>query len=419
MITVVPLKPLEPPYPRGYDPNAKCDYHARAVGHSTKKCWSLKHKVQDLVEGGWLGFKENQPNVNSNPLAHHGGQSINALSHESSRPEFEEPRNNRSHTAQVATIGQIGGPFPKPLIIHYDPIPTPQAPFIIEVHAKPAYQDNRAVLWRYDPVIEVAPTNPINDNSTKDVVNITKVGGVTRSGRIYTLNALRKKGLSTEAREATTKAVKAPIAGKEAEEFLKIIRHNEYQLLDQMNKTPARISLLSLLLNLESHWNLLLKMLNEAHVAQDITVERFDGMVNNITSRGHLTFFEEEVPTEGRGHNQPLHISVKCGDYMIARVLIDNGLSLNVLPKAILDKLASISSQLKANSVMVQAFDGSKREVMEITLPICIGPTVFDVTFQVMDIHPAYSCLPGRPWINAAGAVPSSLHQRVKFVDGH
>ncbi|RDY03629.1 hypothetical protein CR513_12765, partial [Mucuna pruriens] len=136
-------------------------------------------------------------------------------------------------------------------------------------------------------------------------------------------------------------------------------------------------------------------------------------MVNNITSRRHLTFSEEEVPAEQRGHNQSLHISVKCGDYMITRVLIDNGSSLNILPKATLEKLSSISSQLRVNPIVVRAFDGSRREVMgEITLPTYIGPTVFDVTLQVMEIHPAYSCLLGRPWIHAVGAIASSLHQR-------
>ncbi|KAI5407865.1 hypothetical protein KIW84_053922 [Lathyrus oleraceus] len=33
-----------------------------------------------------------------------------------------------------------------------------------------------------------------------------------------------------------------------------------------------------------------------------------------------------------------------------------------------------------------------------------------------MDIHPAYSCLLGRPWIHEAGAVTSTLHQKLKFV---
>ncbi|RDX91779.1 hypothetical protein CR513_26189, partial [Mucuna pruriens] len=128
-------------------------------------------------------------------------------------------------------------------------------------------------------------------------------------------------------------------------------------------------------------------------------------MVNNLTNKRCLTFSEEEVPKEGRRHNQPLHISVKCGEYLIARVLIDNGSSLNVLPKSTLDKLCSINSQLRTNSVVIRAFDGSKREVIgEITLPIYVGPTMFNTVFQLMDICPAYSCLLGRPWIHTASA---------------
>ena len=33
-----------------------------------------------------------------------------------------------------------------------------------------------------------------------------------------------------------------------------------------------------------------------------------------------------------------------------------------------------------------------------------------------MDINPSYNCLLGRPWIHIAGAVPFTLHQKVKFV---
>ena len=35
-------------------------------------------------------------------------------------------------------------------------------------------------------------------------------------------------------------------------------------------------------------------------------------------------------------------------------------------------------------------------------------------------INPAYSCLLGRPWIHSVGIVPSTLHQKLKFmVEGH
>ncbi|RDX82943.1 hypothetical protein CR513_36187, partial [Mucuna pruriens] len=188
-------------------------------------------------------------------------------------------------------------------------------------------------------------------------------------------------------------------------------------MLDQLHKTPTRVSLFSLLINSEGHHNLLLKVLNDAHVAQDIMPKNFEGIINNITASRHLSFSEDEVPTKGKCHNQPLHIAVKCGNYMIVKVLIDNGSSLNVMPKTTLDKLYSTGSTLKTSLVVVWDFDGSKREVMgKITLPIRIGPTTFNITFKVMDIQLVYSCLFGRPWIHAARAVPSSLHQKVKFI---
>ena len=37
-----------------------------------------------------------------------------------------------------------------------------------------------------------------------------------------------------------------------------------------------------------------------------------------------------------------------------------------------------------------------------------------------MDITPSYNYLLGKPWIHMAGAVPSTLHQKIKFIiDGH
>ncbi|RDX81088.1 hypothetical protein CR513_38278, partial [Mucuna pruriens] len=105
-------------------------------------------------------------------------------------------------------------------------------------------------------------------------------------------------------------------------------------------------------------------VLNEAHVARDISVEKFGGIVNNIIVANHLSFLEDKVPAEGKSHNQPLHIAVKCRDYIIARVLINNGSSLNVMPKTTLDKLFSTGAQLRTSSIVVRAFDGFKREVM-------------------------------------------------------
>ena len=130
-------------------------------------------------------------------------------------------------------------------------------------------------------------------------------------------------------------------------------------MIEQLNKTLARISLLGLLMNSKPYRALLVKILNEAHVAQDISMEGFRGIVNNITANNYLTF-ATKIPVEGRGHNRALHVSVKCLDHIVAKVLIDNGSSLNIMPKATLDKLSFNVSHLRLSSMVVRAFNGSR-----------------------------------------------------------
>ncbi|GAV89026.1 hypothetical protein CFOL_v3_32447 [Cephalotus follicularis] len=100
-----------------------------------------------------------------------------------------------------------------------------------------------------------------------------------------------------------------------------------------------------------------------------------------------------------------------CIDHHIARVLIDNVSSLNVMLKSTMEKLPIDQCYIMPSQMVVRAFDGSSREVLgDIEIPITIGSCVFNVVFQVMDIASSYTCLLGRPWIHSVGAVPSSLH---------
>ena len=145
-------------------------------------------------------------------------------------------------------------------------------------------------------------------------------------------------------------------------------------MIKKLNKNPATISLLGLLMNSEPHRALLVKILNEAYVAQNVSAG-FEGIVNNITVNNYLTFANKEMPVEGRGHNKALHVSVKCIDHIVAKVLINNGSSLNVMPKTTLDKLPFDASHMRLSFMVVRAFDGSRRDVRgKIDLLIQIGP---------------------------------------------
>ena len=74
-------------------------------------------------------------------------------------------------------------------------------------------------------------------------------------------------------------------------------------------------------------------------------------------------------------------------------------------------------SYMKHTHTVVRAFDGTRREVTgEIKIEMQIGPCLFNVEFQVMDISSSYNCLLERSWIHIARAVPSTLHQKIKFL---
>jgi len=59
MVSITLAKVLQPPFFRGYDSNATCVYHGGVSRHSIEHCVTLKHKVQGLIDVGWLEFEEN------------------------------------------------------------------------------------------------------------------------------------------------------------------------------------------------------------------------------------------------------------------------------------------------------------------------------------------------------------------------
>lgn len=129
----------------------------------------------------------------------------------------------------------------------------------------------------------------------------------------------------------------------------------------------------------------------------------------NITTSSCLGFNNDELPSEGHAHMSYLR--------KLSRVLVDIRSSMNVLPRKTLGKLNTVRTSMKACTLVVRAFYGSKRIVIgKVDLPIMVGTYKFIITFQVMDINPTYCYLIGWPWIHAAGDITFNLHQRLKFI---
>ncbi|PKI58270.1 hypothetical protein CRG98_021352 [Punica granatum] len=119
------------------------------------------------------------------------------------------------------------------------------------------------------------------------------------------------------------------VTDQEAKAFMKVIKASEYKVVEQMGKSPAHISLLTLLLSSEPHRDALLKVLTIAQVPKETTPDKMEETVNSIFSN-QISFAKDELPFEGQGHLRALHIFCKCSNYVVGRVMIDNGSALNV-----------------------------------------------------------------------------------------
>ena len=286
------------------------------------------------------------------------------------------------------------------------------SPPIFQVSRQSFYHTDPALHVRHGAVVKFDTGTDPDPKAADSVTNIVGIGGVTRSGRCYTPEKLQR---ATEIK--LSEDPKGKSQEDEGEEFLKIMKQSEYDVVEQLKKTPAKISLFSLIMSSEAHRNALKKVLDQSYVNKDITPERVEGIVGAISARNSITFTENEISPNTSSHPKALHITLKCQGYVIAKVLIDGGSAFNVLPYSTLQQLPVDPAMIEPSGTIVKAFDGTQREIMgDISLQLEIGPTTFVTEFQVLDIEPGYTMLLGRPWIHEAGAVPSTLHQRVKFI---
>src|SRR4051812_9597103 len=56
LITLLPPYSFPTNPTPGYKYHARCAYHSNSLGHDTKDCWQLKHKIQDLIDEKIIDF---------------------------------------------------------------------------------------------------------------------------------------------------------------------------------------------------------------------------------------------------------------------------------------------------------------------------------------------------------------------------
>ena len=112
--------------------------------------------------------------------------------------------------------------------------------------------------------------------------------------------------------------------------------------------------------------------------------------------RNVIAFTDDEISSGGCGSTKALYIIISCKGYTLLRDLLDNGSSINVILMATLTRLPLDLSHIRKPYLVVSTFDGTRKEMLgNIELPIQIGPCIFNIDFQVVDINPLYNFLFG------------------------
>ncbi|XP_040932082.1 uncharacterized protein [Gossypium hirsutum] len=378
------LKPLQPPYPKWYDTNAQCEYYAGITGYSIENYTVFKKIVERLIKMGIVRFDDpTVPNVAGNLLPNHTDQGVNGISEGKnkkikcevvevrtplrrvwkemvkrglimldSREESEEERNyyefhnKMGHEIQecVEFRAIVQNMINNKEIEFYEEAKNPREGDICaseEESTRPAvfpYKDSKRVSWNYDCNVTIPGKESLVDASKEDQDR----GSYTRSGRRYdTANEKAQpiKGKAPAIEEMKEKAVKSelpvnePVNEKEANEFLKFLKHSKYNVVEQLCKQPARISVLALLLSSEVHHSALMRVLNETYVANDIFVNKLDRLVSNISADNYIFFNDDEIPPGGKGSTKALHVTTRCKGYTLPGIHLAGAVPLSLHQK--------------------------------------------------------------------------------------
>ncbi|KAJ9691124.1 hypothetical protein PVL29_013344 [Vitis rotundifolia] len=369
LLTALAPRPPPQPIPPQFRMDLHCTYH-QGPGHETDRCTALRHVVQDLIDQGLVHL--GQPSVTTNPLPAHTTHAVPPPADGIHFLDFDEIDD---HIHMLSDDDSDPEPIMPDVIYEMSGVtlgPRMPAPFrlVPEAASVQAATVEPLILPHYSvqtpfvliPDVEEVQAPCVEDPQTLDVQYILRGGRVMRQ---------------------PPPAAARPVEGISAPEE---VRAEDDEILRQLQSTQARISIWSLLASSSTHPTC-------------------------------IVFSDDDLPPEGSDHTRPLDISVGCSGRRIPSVLLDNGSALNVCPLATAIALGYAPSDFGPSTQTVRAYDSTRREVMgTLEIELLIGLATFVAVFQVLRIPTSFNLLLGRPWIHRAGAIPSSLHQKVKFI---
>lgn len=131
---------------------------------------------------------------------------------------------------------------------------TPVDHIVFHVPITFSFESTKSIPWNYNTMTYVGEKPLLLEPI---ITNIASIRGMTRSGRVFAPEKPPKKNIpeSSKGKEAESSEEGPPkktVPQEEVEEFLRLIKKSDYRVVDQLNQTPSKIFMLSILLSYEA-----------------------------------------------------------------------------------------------------------------------------------------------------------------------
>ena len=132
--------------------------------------------------------------------------------------------------------------------------------------------------------------------------------------------------------------------------------------------------------------------------------------------REPIAFEDEDLEGMIQPHDDALVVTAQISGFLVNKVMVDQGSGADVMYPDLFKGLGLKNQDLTKYDTSLVSFDGSVViPEGQISFPVNMEGKEVMVTFIVVSSFSLYMAILGRPWIDAMGAIPSTLHVKVKF----
>ncbi|XP_028095868.1 uncharacterized protein LOC114295756 [Camellia sinensis] len=119
-------------------------------------------------------------------------------------------------------------------------------------------------------------------------------------------------------------------------------------------------------------------------------------------------------------HNDALVIELRVSRFVVERVLIDQGSTLEIIYYKTFLKLDFTKSDLLPADYPLFGFNANPEYPLgKIIVSVCAGTRSIDVKFLAVKILSPYNLIMGRTWLHTMQVVPRTYHQLLRFPTQH